>query len=327
MMITNESAMDRISVVSRMLAYQQDQGESMVSALAKTKSSLPAHYGDSIEAIKNIVIENEEVVLTGYGAGPFRIFTILAGLIRKENGDVSQLFIGTKECIREAVIQAREYWSGFNSLIAYLVAVFVLAVMVISIFTTKVLPGFEEVFSNFGAELPTLTRFILVNDSMFMLVAGILTLGVLLCVVSSYHVKKQVAQLRPLSAICRWIPGMRSLDNIYSYFLFVHFANALTNARVEGGASFNHAKDLSMLTDKKAEGFAIWWEAIKAAQKIGVMDQEIGYQVSQINALFSRQMILLRESMTLITQISLGLLIGLFVIAMYLPIFMLGSAI
>ncbi|MBB6521919.1 hypothetical protein [Pseudoteredinibacter isoporae] len=326
-MITNESAMDRISVVSRMLAYQQDQGESMVSALAKTKSSLPAHYDDSIEAIKNIITGDEDVVFTGYGAGPFRIFAVLAGLIRKEDGDVSQLFIGAKEYIQEAVIQAREYWSGFNSLIAYLVVVFILAITVIAIFTKKVMPGFEEVFSNFGAELPTLTKFILVNESMFMLVTGILTLCVLICVASSYHVRKQVAQLRPLSSICRWIPGVRSLDDIYSYFLFVHFANVLTNARVEGVASFNHAKDLSMLTDKKTSKFSVWWDAVKAAQEVGVLDQEIEYQVSHINTLFSRQMILLRESVTLITQISLGLLIGLFVIAMYLPIFMLGSAI
>lgn len=326
-MITNEYAMDRLSVVSRMLAYQQNQGESITSALAKAKSSLPAHYNDSVEVISKIVAGDEEVVFTGYGAESFEIFTVLAGLIRKENGDVNQLFTETKECIREAVSQAREYWSGFNSLIAYLVVVSVLAIMVISIFMIKVLPGFEELFTTFGAELPTLTRFILVNDSIFMLVTGVLMLWVLLCVVSSYHIRKQIAQLRPLSVIFRWIPGIRSLDNIYSYFLFVHFANALTNARVEEGASFNHAKDLSTLTDKKAAKFVIWWEAVKSARKMGVMEQEIGYQVSQINTLFSRQMILLRESMTLITQISLGLLIGLFVIAMYLPIFMIGSVV
>lgn len=326
-MITNEFAMDRISVVSRMLAYQQAQGKSVESALISAKSSLPTHYEDSIEAIKNIITGDKNVVFTGYGAGPFKIFTTLARLIRKENGDITQLFMGTKECIREAVVQAREYWSGFNSLIAYLVVVYALAIMVIAIFTIKVLPEFEEIFSEFGTELPALTRFILVNDSIFILIAGILTLGLLLCVISSYHVRKQVAQLQPLSAIYRWIPGMRSLDAIYSYFLFVHFANVLTNARVEEGASFNHAKDLSMLTDKKAAKFLIWWEAVKSAQNIGVMRQEIDYQVSQINILFSRQMIILRESMILITQISLGLLIGLLVIAMYLPIFMLGSTV
>lgn len=326
-MITNESAMDRLSLVSRMLAYQQAQGDSLASAITKTRLNLPRQYADSIDAIENIVSGDKKVVFTGYGTGPFEIYTALAKTIREERGDVSQLFIGAKDCIREAVVQAREYWSGFSALIVYLIVVLVLAMMVVGIFTIKVLPGFAEVFSGFGAELPALTKFVLQNDSIFTLITVVLMLGVFLCVACSYHVRKQVAQLRPLTYSFRWFPGGRSLDHIYSYFLFIHFVNVLTIAGVKQTASFQHAKDLARLTDKNTATLPLWWEAIQAAKEMGVLDQEIQYQIAQINVLFSRQMILLREAITLLAQISLGLLIGLLVIAMYLPIFMLGSVV
>lgn len=326
-MITNESAMDKISVVNRMLAYQREQGESLDSAIAKLKSSLPANFAGSIEAVEKMIKGDEDVAFTGYGAGPFKLFTVLAGAIRKEGGDVSYLFSGANDCFKEAVVQAREFWSGFNSLISYLVIVFFLASSVIGIFTIKVFPQFAETFDSFGADLPAFTLFILQNDSMFILITGILALGTLLCVVASYHIRKQIAKLSPLSSFFRVVPRLRTLDDVYSYFLFIHFAKVLTSAGVKDEAVFSHAKGMAKLTDKKVEKLTLWWDALKSAQVLGGMEKEVQYQASQINALFTRQMILMRESLTLVTQLSLGLLIGLLVIAMYLPIFVLGSTI
>ena len=326
-MITSESSMDRISVVSRMLAYQQEQGQSFDVALSKAKSSLSPDYLDSIAVVENIVSGKDDLRFVGYGDSPFNTFAELANIIRKEGGDVSQLFLGTKECIKEAVVQAREYWSGFNSLIVYVVFVFVLAIMVMGIFSVKVLPQFAETFSNFGAELPALTRFILLNDNIFLMVVCILGVGVLLCVLASYHIRKRVNQLRPFSVFFRAVPALRSLANIYSYFLFVHFAHALISAGVKEERALNHAKELAKLHDKSTTGLSSWLEAASSAQKMGVLGREVQYQLSQVNILFNRQMILLRESMTLAVQVFLGVLIGLLVVAMYLPIFMLGSAV
>ena len=326
-MIRNESGMDRMSVVNRMLAYQQANGESIGPALQKTRANLPAQYQNSIDAVEKMLAGDEGLMFIGYGSGPHKLIGKLAEIIRQEDGDVNQLFIATRDCVQDAMVQARDYWSGFNSLIVYLVVVFVLAMSVIALFTRKVLPGFAEVFSSFGEELPALTHFFLQNDVVFMLITGGLGLALLLCVASAYHIRKQVAQLEPLDKFYRWMPGIRSLDAVYSYFLFVRLSNALTIAGVKDDASLNHAKQLANLTKEKAEKFPASWQAVISAQQLGVMTQEIDYQVSQINALFDQQIIRLREALGLVTQLALGSLIGLLLIAMYLPIFMMGSAI
>ncbi len=78
---------------------------------------------------------------------------------------------------------------------------------------------------------------------------------------------------------------------------------------------------------KNRYDFYVGWEAIKLAGELNALSDEIQYQSQQVGSLFNRQMIETREVLTLATQLFLGMLIGAMVIAMYLPIFLLGSAI
>ncbi len=191
-MITNEKTVDQLAMVSRLLAYQREKGESTASAIKALNAKLPEHYGPSIHTVEGL-LKGDDVVLTGYSAGPFELLSKLITIVRKENGDVGQLFVSTQETLRDAMVRAREYWSGFNALISYLVFVFSLAIVVISLFTIKVLPQFSDTFFNMGHELPEFTQLILANDVIFGLIVAFFIVCVLLSVACSYHIKKRVA--------------------------------------------------------------------------------------------------------------------------------------
>lgn len=323
-MFSNESAMDELALVNRLISYQQDQGDSISSAVDKVKLALPGHYKGTVEVVEKILDTESEVALVGYDLGSLNTFVGLASFVREEGGDVRKLFFGAKEGVREALFQAREYWSGFNSLIFYFVVALILVSIVTGIFMVKVLPSFESAFSSFGVELPSFTQFVLSNVS---LVIVFLCIAVTMSAFCAQHVRKRVSQFKPLSSIFEKIPVMNKLKAVYSYFLFLHFTNSLILSGLDEDISFNHAKYLAVPLSRSGSGFQVWFEAMESAKKMGVLEQEVEFQISQISSLFSRQMIVARESLALIVQLFLGFLIGTLVIAMYLPIFKLGTVV
>ena len=327
-MIVNESAMDKLALVSRMLAYQQDQGVSVDAALKTLRATLSEQYMRSIDALEKMISGEQDVVLTGYGDGPYAVFTRLANIIRSEGGQVSDLFVSSQELVNEAVIQAREYWSGYNALIAYMGFVSLFAVICIGIYSIFVLPEFSVLFDSFGAELPLLTKWVVEQGYFFTVILILMVLIVLVGLFSSYHIKKRVMQFLPLYQWTLYVPGFGRLSRTYCYYLFIQYVYILQKSGLNYEKSLAHAKNISLMNSNRAAViFADWLEAIDVAAKMGALDQEVEFQIQQTNSLFSRQMIIARERMSLMMQITLGVVVGLLVIAMYLPIFQLGSVV
>lgn len=323
-MSKSETTLDKLNMVGRMLAYHQEQGASTAAALEKIKSDLPGHYGKSIEDLEKMVAG---VKLTGKQPGPVKMLAALAAIVRAEKGDVGLLFTGTKEGLQDSLQQAKQYWGGFEAVIFYLVTVLVVAAVIIGVFNIYVLPQFEDLFTSLTAELPAFTRVIIANDAVYMLIIGMLGAAVITCLAVHQHIKNRIRRYMPLSPLCQWVPGVNELAKLYSYFLFIQFTAALTGAGVDAEASFNRARELAQLDPARLGQLSPWWEAINMARKIGVLDTEIHYQRSQIGPLFYRRSLVINESLTTATHTIAGILIGALVIAMYLPIFKLGSII
>lgn len=319
--------MDKLSLVSRLFSYHLKQGNHADVALAELRASLPVDYTASIDALEKSLGGDQQVVLVGYETGPLGVLTELAAVIKQERGDTSKLYTETREGLRDAVVQANEYWSGFSALTYYMVVLLAVAMGTISIFVIFVLPQFEEMFASFDPGLPALTKFILANDGMFGLLVTAGALAIVLLVTCSYHIRKRVAQFRPLTNLFKWIPGLGALHRIYRYYLFLHYSSALTRAGVKGDIAVGHGKRLAGVTRKDSDDFAVWREALNAAGKMQALDEELDHQISQIGSLFGRQMIVTRENLTTGTQLFIGLLIGLLVTATYLPIFMMGQVV
>lgn len=322
-MSVSGETIERMSTVSRLLSYQRNNNVETAIAIGNIKNSLPIDYAGEIDSVLTLVSGSR--VVASQDSRLSEVMLKLATCVEKENASLEILFLDTQSRIKEAIITAKEFWSGFNSLLSYVSSICVIAAIVLPIFLIKIIPTFDNMFSDMGAELPEFTRLIFGNKELIFAIIVILLLVVIVAFLSSFHIKHCIARFKTLIPVCFYIPGIKTFAEIYSYHLFVHYAKALLASGVSEDVCFKTATDLSGLNQKRIHRFKTWYQAAKAATEIHCLVEEMDFQAKNSLALVNAEVIRLRENMTIFIQVATGILVGTMIIAMYLPIFNLGS--
>lgn len=233
----------------------------------------------------------------------------------------------------------------------YPIAVVIVAVIVSAILLIKVVPQFQSVFEGFGAELPAFTQMV-INISEFLqewwllALAGLIGVGFVLKEAYKRSEKLRDATDRNLlklpvvgnilykSAVARYartlsttfaagVPLVEALDSVAGATGNVVFRNAVS--RIKQDVSTGMQLNFSMRTTNVFPSMAIQMAAID--EESGSLDEMLGkvagfYEEEVDNAVDN--LTTLMEPMIMAV---LGVLVGGLIIAMYLPIFQLGSVV
>lgn len=233
----------------------------------------------------------------------------------------------------------------------YPIAVVIVAVIVSAILLIKVVPQFQSVFEGFGAELPAFTQMV-INISEFLqewwllALAGLIGVGFVLKEAYKRSEKLRDATDRNLlklpvvgnilykSAVARYartlsttfaagVPLVEALDSVAGATGNVVFRNAVS--RIKQDVSTGMQLNFSMRTTNVFPSMAIQMAAI--GEESGSLDEMLGkvagfYEEEVDNAVDN--LTTLMEPMIMAV---LGVLVGGLIIAMYLPIFQLGSVV
>ncbi|MFG0415971.1 type II secretion system F family protein [Pseudomonas sp. zjy_8] len=233
----------------------------------------------------------------------------------------------------------------------YPIAVVVVAVIVSAILLIKVVPQFEDVFANFGAELPAFTQMV-IGISHFMqewwfiflavVFAGVFTFkeamkrsqklrdsvdrGVLkLPIVGDILYKSAVARFaRTLSTtFAAGVPLVDALDSVAGATGNVVFKNA-TN-KIKADVSTGMQLNFSMRTTGTFPSMAIQMTAI--GEESGSLDE----MLDKVATFYEQEVDNMVDGLTSLMEPMimsvLGVLVGGLIIAMYLPIFQLGAVV
>lgn len=233
----------------------------------------------------------------------------------------------------------------------YPIAVVVVAIIVSAILLIKVVPQFEEVFANFGAELPAFTRMVIgisqiMQEWWFIFLIAIFAAafalkaalkrsqklrdsvdrGVLkLPIVGDILYKSAVARFaRTLSTtFAAGVPLVDALDSVSGATGNVVFKNA-TN-KIKADVSTGMQLNFSMRTTGTFPSMAVQMTAI--GEESGSLDEMLDKVASFYEAEVDNMVDGLTSLMEPIIMSVLGVLVGGLIIAMYLPIFQLGSVV
>lgn len=233
----------------------------------------------------------------------------------------------------------------------YPIAVLVVAFIVSGILLIKVVPQFQSVFEGFGAELPAFTQMVinlseLVQNWWYILVPALVGVGVLFRRAYKKNVKFRdtvdrallktpiIGQILYKSSVARYartlsttfaagVPLVEALDSVAGATGNVVFRTAVNQVRqdVSTGMQLN----TSMRSTGIFPSMAVQMTSI--GEESGALDEMLGkvanyYEEEVDNAVSS--LTTLMEPMIMAV---LGVLVGGLVIAMYLPIFQLGSVV
>ncbi|NRH42929.1 type II secretion system F family protein [Pseudomonas sp. MS15a(2019)] len=233
----------------------------------------------------------------------------------------------------------------------YPAAVIVVAVIVSAILLIKVVPQFQSVFEGFGAQLPAFTLMViaiseLLQEWWLLVLGGIFVLAFVL-----RHFYKKSEKFRdatdrgllkiPLigsilykSAIARYartlattfaagVPLVDALDSVAGATGNVVFRNAVE--KIKGDVSTGMQLNFSMRTTGVFSSMAIQMTAI--GEESGSLDE----MLSKVATFYEDEVDNMVDNLTTLMEpmimAVLGVLVGGLIIAMYLPIFQLGSVV
>ncbi|WP_347883607.1 type II secretion system F family protein [Pseudomonas aestiva] len=233
----------------------------------------------------------------------------------------------------------------------YPAAVIIVAVIVSAILLIKVVPQFQSVFEGFGAQLPAFTLMVIaiseVLQELWLLVLG--GLFVLAFVLRHFYKKSEkfrdatdrgllkiplIGSILYKSAIARYartlattfaagVPLVDALDSVAGATGNVVFRNAVE--KIKGDVSTGMQLNFSMRTTGVFSSMAIQMTAI--GEESGSLDE----MLSKVATFYEDEVDNMVDNLTTLMEpmimAVLGVLVGGLIIAMYLPIFQLGSVV
>ncbi|MDR6235412.1 type II secretion system F family protein [Pseudomonas oryzihabitans] len=233
----------------------------------------------------------------------------------------------------------------------YPAAVIVVAVIVSAILLIKVVPQFQSVFEGFGAQLPAFTLFVIgiseILQEWWLLVLG--GLFVLAFVLRHFYKKSEkfrdatdrgllkiplIGSILYKSAIARYartlattfaagVPLVDALDSVAGATGNVVFRNAVE--KIKADVSTGMQLNFSMRTTGVFSSMAIQMTAI--GEESGSLDE----MLSKVATFYEDEVDNMVDNLTTLMEpmimAVLGVLVGGLIIAMYLPIFQLGSVV
>ncbi|MCP8463843.1 type II secretion system F family protein [Pseudomonas sp. ZM23] len=233
----------------------------------------------------------------------------------------------------------------------YPIAVIIVAVIVSAILLIKVVPQFQSVFSNFGAELPAFTMMVIHLSEALQEWWYIVLIGLVAFVFGfkEFHKRSEkfrdavdrsilklpiVGQILYKSAIARYartlsttfaagVPLVEALDSVAGATGNVVFRNAVQ--RIKQDVSSGTQLNFSMRTTGVFPSMAIQMAAI--GEESGSLDSMLGKVASYYEEEVDNAVDNLTTLMEPMIMAILGVLVGGLIIAMYLPIFQLGNVV
>ena len=233
----------------------------------------------------------------------------------------------------------------------YPIAVIVVAVIVSAILLIKVVPQFQEVFANFGAELPAFTLMVIGLSELLQEHGLIVLLGLIAAAVGFKMAMQRSEKLRnnidrlllkvPVvgniiynSAVARFgrtlattfsagVPLVDALDSVAGATGNIVFKNAVQRVKTEvtGGTQLN----IAMRSTNVFPAMALQMTSI--GEESGALDEMLDKVASHYEAEVDNAVDGLTALMEPMIMAVLGVLVGGLIIAMYLPIFQLGAVV
>lgn len=338
-----------IAVFSRMLATMSSSGVPLMQSLEIIGS------GHENASMKKLILSIADDVKSGSSLAeamakfPLYFDDLFLSLV--EAGEKS----GTLEHLLGEIADYQEKTEAIKSKVkkamVYPAAIIAVAFLVTAILMIFVIPQFESLFQGFGADLPALTKFVVTVSHFFQEKWWLIFGGIFLVIYAILQAKKRskkvhhffdrlllkipvVGEILRKSAIARFarttatmfsagvplVEAMGSVAGSTGNIVYNH-ATLEMQKEVSTGSQLNRAMaDTNLFPNMMIQMTAIGEESgaldTMLAKVADFFEQEVDDAVDNLTALLEP-----------LIMVVLGTLIGTLVIAMYLPIFKMGSVI
>ncbi len=329
----SSKATQNMAFVSRQLSGLM-KDHSLDESLSRLSEASPDEYKADVAYLESLLQEKDDAKPT-LGPNPY---DAIAKLLPSVSDARDTLFLEFEQYIQQSKIVFQTYWAGIIGLTWYLAAVSGVALSIGLLFSELLMPSLSEMTSSFGAEMPGYTRALFDFADTGMPTFAVVLLGsvaVVVFFVTQFH--RRIQQMAPLPRWPRWAPVIGRVAETYNLGLFLNYTNILRRsglaAREAVSVAANATNQSADLTLDALENSADVHQQSRSlaelgiAARLGTLDSELTHQCEQHVGQLTVVLVEARDRFSLVLKIALYVFVAALVIAMYLPIFQMGSVV
>ncbi len=276
-------------------------------------------------------------------AGSYEYYSLKIG---EESGKVEAVLSEIKRYYERRIKQRRQV----SGALTYPVMILLTAVVAVGFMINVIVPMFEEVFMRFDGELPGLTQKI-IDVSDWMKQYSWLLLLVIAALAVAFH---QLWKIQKFKALCHSLilrlplvgkltrqiqsarfchimalltaaksPLVQSLHMVSDMISFLPLKTSISNAAndIAAGLPFHQSVNKAGFFDRK------FTSLIKAGEEVNKLDYSFNQLNDQYNQEIDHKLTILASLMEPMLIVVVGGIVAVILIAMYLPLFQIGSSI
>ncbi|MEL7310445.1 MAG: hypothetical protein AAFN07_02935 [Pseudomonadota bacterium] len=324
---------DHLSFLARQLE-QLTADRPMADAIQKMKLELPEAYLPDLERLESIVVHNNPPAKS-LGGSALMAYTPLAALLPED--ERTRLFPKVAQFAADQRTLFSTYWAGLVSQLWYFGWLIATGLTLAGIMSAFVISAFEDLFAGFGSQLPALTRAVYRMDGLWfgalLIGAAVLTI---IAIANIIQFSQRIGTLAPARDWHRWIPGFAPSVAAYNMSLFLNFTRILRDCGVDErdaittGAQMSRIDVQPLLGQSEVTGdhdVLPNVTELAIAQSLGTFDAELESQCDLYPATLATALTRTRDTFSWSLRLIAYIIVGILVVASYLPIFQMGSVV
>jgi hypothetical protein len=296
------------------LARELDAGRDAATAAQNLRAALPEGWHWAIAEL--------ESTLSGAGAPPrSRQLANLLGVAAEAGVSRERAFVAYERAARDPRDGLASALAGGSTLGAYLAMLAILLVIVAGIYAGFVLPAFRELFESFDAPLPAFTELAIGSGWLLVPALALVVAAVVLFLVGLSKVKHRLEMLEPMRPLLGRVPGLGRWAGEHDMTLWMRYFALL----IDAGASPEAAA--AAATKLAGEPVDHRPRLLSSAATLGRLREELDRLLDEDARDALVRFEEPRNTLLLALRLIIYIVVGALVLAMYLPIFKMGSII
>lgn len=318
---------DHLHMLTRQFEGLSEQGVDADTALQRINDAVPEAYANDVSRLRALLEGDASSSIPSVGASPY---ARLALLLRESPIDRTAR-VGLLRDFSHYVTQTRivvdTYWAGFSGFILYTIALVFVAIVVSGIFASMVIPSFRGLFQATGGQLPTFSAALLGGEAVLpLLVMGISLAVAAVIVASGVVIRNRLQKLAPMPAWITLLPGLGTLRRSWQRDLYLNTLRLLLRTGMDATTAKSTAATNTGF-DAAAAANDASIESLNIAERLGLLTRELDTQCNDHVTRLTDDLLAARNRIAIATKVILYAIIALLVIAMYQPLFSMGSVI
>ncbi len=311
---------EAINLVNRLLGYYLRKGLSTAEALQQVEFQLGTSYAPAIQEVRQAIMD------VGSAQSNNSKLSLMASLskdVHELGGDPQEIALNMSQNLHKAAMGFKSCSRFFSSLYRYPMMILFVSVCIYLIYKVFVFPQMVTVLGEFD-RLPELTKTVFSSLSgafIFIFVAVLMAAGVF----QNRKLRRALATYQPVNS---WLARLTTTDQHQRYLLFLVYLVTLLKSGVKAVDSIQRAKKYSQIEAMGAEYYEAHQKAflVMEHESNDLVEEEAVFQFNDVLQGLDSVLAAKQEKILFMFQSFIFMFVGLLIIAMYLPIFQLGSA-